>query len=161
MNLTKMKKKKGFTLIELMAVIAIIAILAAVLVPTVTGYINRSKKTAIITQVRNAVTAIETHNATAVGADAISDNSTLLVIVGEGTASKHETILEDGFLTKNDIDRLGRMTVKVAKAINSDVDAMNNIAVSSDGTILSYDGAGTENDWVNVDSPDYVNPDEE
>ncbi|MDY3360351.1 MAG: prepilin-type N-terminal cleavage/methylation domain-containing protein, partial [Clostridium celatum] len=29
------KKKKGFTLIELMAVIAIVAILAAVLVPTV------------------------------------------------------------------------------------------------------------------------------
>ena len=44
MNLTKMKKKKGFTLIELMAVIAIIAILAAVLVPTVSGYITRSKK---------------------------------------------------------------------------------------------------------------------
>ena len=54
-----MKKKKGFTLIELMAVIAIIAILAAVLVPTVSGYITRSKKTAIITQVRNAVGAME------------------------------------------------------------------------------------------------------
>ena len=43
MNLTKIRKKKGFTLIELMAVIAITAILAAVLVPTVSGYINRSK----------------------------------------------------------------------------------------------------------------------
>ena len=58
MNLTKMKKKKGFTLIELMAVIAIIAILAAVLVPTVSGYITRSKKTAVITKVRTIVNAV-------------------------------------------------------------------------------------------------------
>ena len=64
MNLTKMKKKKGFTLIELMAVIAIIAILAAVLVPTVSGYITRSKKTAVITQVRTIVNAVESYNAT-------------------------------------------------------------------------------------------------
>ena len=85
MNLTKMKKKKGFTLIELMAVIAIIAILAAVLVPTVSGYITRSKKTAIITQVRNVVTAIETHNATAVGDNAIDLTKPLKSIVSNGS----------------------------------------------------------------------------
>ena len=38
------KLKNGFTLIELMSVIAIIAILSAVLIPTISGYINRSKK---------------------------------------------------------------------------------------------------------------------
>ena len=37
-------KKRGFTLIELMSVIAIIAILSVVLWSTVEGYINRSKK---------------------------------------------------------------------------------------------------------------------
>ena len=63
MNLKK--KKKGFTLIELMAVIAIIAILAAVLVPTVNGYITRAKKTAVITDVRNVMNAIESYNITA------------------------------------------------------------------------------------------------
>ena len=43
-------KKKAFTLIELMSVIAIIAILAAVLVPSIVGYINRSKKIVVIDQ---------------------------------------------------------------------------------------------------------------
>ena len=52
-------KKKAFTLIELMSVISIIAILAAVLLPNIVGYINRSKKTVVIDQCKLLYRIIE------------------------------------------------------------------------------------------------------
>lgn len=58
------KSKKGFTLVEMVLVIAIICILAAVLVLSVTDYISRAKKaTSVIndnrTEVSSAVAEID------------------------------------------------------------------------------------------------------
>ena len=124
MNLRK--KKKGFTLIELMAVVAIIAILAAVLVPTVSGYIERSKKTAVITQVREAVNAIEIYNTTA--KTPIADSETVSAAVNK--------LSED--IQPKDIKKLGsEMTVGKAREINKDQDAVGKITID-DGVFSSY-----------------------
>lgn len=50
---------KGFTLIELIVVIAILGILAAVLVPTVTGIVGNAKKSAEHTDVHTAYVAAQ------------------------------------------------------------------------------------------------------
>ena len=56
----KENKKKGFTLVELIVVLVILAILAALLIPALTGYIDRAKKKSVIAETRQAVMAAQT-----------------------------------------------------------------------------------------------------
>lgn len=163
MNLKK--KKKGFTLIELMAVIAIIAILAAVLVPTVSGYINRSKKTAIVSQVRNVITAVETHNATATGTGIITTAKTVAELVGknaDGTDTTSAALIESDLLTAESVNRLSDMTVGLAQLINEDQNAIKTIEVNKDGSFKSYTVKGKtsaeDKTWLPTQDPNATNP---
>ena len=56
----KLKEKKGFTLVELIVVLVILAILAALLIPALTGYIDKAKEKDIIAETRQVVMAAQT-----------------------------------------------------------------------------------------------------
>ena len=59
--LKKMKNnKKGFTLVELIVVLVILAILAALLIPALTGYIDKAKEKSITAETRQVVMATQT-----------------------------------------------------------------------------------------------------
>ena len=51
----KKMNRKGFTIVELVIVIAVIAILAAVMIPTFSGVTNRAKESARLQETRNAM----------------------------------------------------------------------------------------------------------
>ena len=53
-----MKNRKGFTITELVIVIAVIAILAAVLIPTFAGIIDKANNSTITQETRAAVTIL-------------------------------------------------------------------------------------------------------
>lgn len=53
-------KKRGFTLVELIVVLVILAILAALLIPALTGYIDKAKKDQVIAETRMLHEAIQT-----------------------------------------------------------------------------------------------------
>lgn len=53
-------KKGGFTLVELIVVLVILAILAALLIPALTGYINKAKEKKVIAETRQCVMEAQT-----------------------------------------------------------------------------------------------------
>ena len=54
------KAKRGFTLVGLIVVLVILALLAALLVPALTGYIDKARKSQVIAETRMLHTAIQT-----------------------------------------------------------------------------------------------------
>lgn len=62
-----MKNKKGFTLVELIVVLVILAILAALLVPALTGYIDKAQEEKATAECRMVVMAAQTEASTAYG----------------------------------------------------------------------------------------------
>jgi len=73
------KKNGGFTLVELIVVIAILAILAGVAIPAYSGYIEKAKDAAVITELDALTTAVQAANARA-------GEITGLVVSKEGTS---------------------------------------------------------------------------
>ncbi len=52
--------EKGFTLVELIVVLVILAILAALLIPALTGYIDKAKEKQVVAETRQVVMAAQT-----------------------------------------------------------------------------------------------------
>lgn len=63
-----MKNKKGFTLVELIVVLVILAILAALLIPALTGYIDKANKEKVTAECRMVVMAAQTEASEQYGA---------------------------------------------------------------------------------------------
>ena len=112
-------KKKGFTLIELVAVMAIIAILSATFTPRFGNYITRAKKVSILNEAKSIVTAYES----------VKYKST--------TKNENETIGSDLQgdnlpIEKDSLKKLGNATVAQCKLL---LDTENHDFTLNDNTI--------------------------
>lgn len=67
-----LKDKAGFTLVELIVVLVILAILAALLVPALTGYINKANQQKSVAATRQVVMAAQTEISTLYSTGAIT-----------------------------------------------------------------------------------------
>ncbi|MNF49727.1 Fimbrial protein precursor [compost metagenome] len=106
-----MKKQSGFTLIELMIVVAIVAILAAIALPAYQTYTKKAKFSEVVTATGAFKTAVEVcaqkdgdmANCTTAGSNGIPQNVSgaagsfvASVTIGPGTASGAVEILATG-----------------------------------------------------------------
>ena len=78
-KIRKMKNQKGFTLVELIVVLVILAILAAMLVPALTGYIDKANNEKIIAATRQVVMAAQTEVSEAYASKTLKDDSVITI----------------------------------------------------------------------------------
>ena len=79
----KKEDNKGFTLVELVIVVAILAILVGILAPQYTKYVEKSRKSADVSNLENLVTAFKT--AASDGEDTIAAGSYAIEVTSTGS----------------------------------------------------------------------------
>lgn len=82
--LNKKKNNKGFTLVELVIVIAILAILVGLLAPQYTKYVERSKKSADVNNMDELIKAVEVYVIDSATKDALTAQKVTLSLDKDG-----------------------------------------------------------------------------
>lgn len=114
-------KKGGFTLVELIVVLVILAILAALLIPALTGYIDRAKEKSVIAETRQCVMAAQT----------LADEAYGKVAVGASVT-----------VNKDDVQKLAEVkgTVSDITFNTTDKSKIAGLKYTNSGKVCTYDG---------------------
>lgn len=132
----KENKKKGFTLVELIVVLVILAILAALLIPALTGYIDKAKNKSIVAETRQAVMAAQTLVDEAYGKKDVGDTITIGTDV---TTGQIEDLAE---LTTNSVTNV---TLDTANTKANEKIKVKTLTYTKGNKICTYQPAETGN----------------
>ena len=111
--------KKGFTLVELIVVLVILAILAALLIPALTGYIDKAKEKQIVAETRQIVMAAQT----VLDEKYAKENVGASVTIEATDADKIKALSEVSELTiVNNLNADGQVKITVANAKVTEVE---------------------------------------
>lgn len=150
-KIRKLKDRKGFTLVELIVVLVILAILAALLIPALTGYIDKANKEKVIAECRMAVMAVQTESTTIYGKDG-------KVTKDSFTDAEDKAIRELAEVSGNwtaTVNESGKVTKLVYENTNWHVE----YTASTDSTAATYSEPKQQTKTLEADTyEDYVAP---
>ena len=131
-------KKKGFTLVELIVVLVILAILAALLIPALTGYIDKANEEKLQATTRQLVVAAQTVVSEAYAESEAFQASRLNAVNSTSNATFENDAINH--INMGEICELAELAKDVTK-------------VTTDGVAVTYQGKLNNKDisWVNVD----------
>lgn len=116
------KMKKGFTIMELVIVIAVIAILAAVLIPTFSNITENANESAAMQEANNEWRNYSVEVAT----NPASDNNFIVVYTGDGVTTYFE-VIENQF----NVDPISTDLTYTANSTNADATLEGSYSVDS------------------------------
>lgn len=131
------ENKKGFTLVELIVVLVILAILAALLVPALTGYIDKAKRKSIVAETRQAVMAAQTLVDEEYGKQAVGG----AVTVGNNTATTTYTVAISDIATLAELKADNIKSVTVGTGANAG--KVTKLVYTNKGKWCTYDVTAT------------------
>lgn len=134
-TLNNLKQKKGFTLVELIVVLIILAILAALLIPALTGYIDKANEKKVIAETRMVAMAIQT-----VAGDAYAQKGGSLA-VGDNIMSAAAAPASDALKRYNEVVKLSEINATCSFTATIDTQGAIKSVSYNDGTYLCvYNG---------------------
>nr|WP_288547693.1 prepilin-type N-terminal cleavage/methylation domain-containing protein [uncultured Blautia sp.] len=132
----KKKDNKGFTLVELVIVIAILAILVGILAPQYTKYVEKSRKSADVNNMDEIIRALEVYYVDQ-GADSkLAGDTTITITMPKDKTTAVSVKAGDTNLTTDDyigqyLKNIGKITLKG----NWNEDVTATLTVSKDGGV--------------------------
>ena len=127
--LNRKNSKKGFTLVEIIVVLVILAILAALLIPAMTGWIDKAKEKQAYVEARTYLLAAQTLASEAYG-------------TGKATATLENIIALSG-LTQG----VGGVVSKPTSVTISEKGVVTQLVVTGGPKTLTYNATGENIGW--------------